>query len=131
MATALDYLPENALVLIEDTPRLRDAARDFLPHRGRRDRAARARRDAPGLDGYALDFAELAACRAPSCGWTFLNNVPELAPQHLENFIANQMNAYGGNLDMAAADIRSYTQQGRAVAVCAAASCAAAICATR
>ena len=48
---------------------------------------------------------------------TFLNNVPELAPQHLENFMANQMNAYGGNLDMAAADIRSYTEQGRAVAV--------------
>ena len=32
-------------------------------------------------------------------------------------FIANQMNAYGGNLDMASADIRSYTEQGRAVAV--------------
>ena len=27
------------------------------------------------------------------------------------------MNAYGGNLDMASADIRSYTEQGRAVAV--------------
>ncbi len=48
---------------------------------------------------------------------SFLNNVPELVPQHLENFVANQMNAYGGNLDMAAADIRAYIQQGRAVAV--------------
>ncbi len=28
-ASAFDYLPENALVLIEDTPRLRAAARDF------------------------------------------------------------------------------------------------------
>ena len=27
------------------------------------------------------------------------------------------MNAYGGNLDMASADIRSYTEQGRAVAI--------------
>ena len=34
MATALDYLPENAIVLIEDTPRLRDAARDFLARIG-------------------------------------------------------------------------------------------------
>ena len=48
---------------------------------------------------------------------SFLNSIPELAPQHLENFVANQMNAYGGNLDMASADIRSYTEQGRAVAV--------------
>ena len=48
---------------------------------------------------------------------SFLNNVVELTPQHLEIFIANQMNAYGGNLDMASADIRSYTEQGRAVAV--------------
>ena len=29
MTTAFDYLPENAIVLIEDTPRLRDALRDF------------------------------------------------------------------------------------------------------
>ena len=29
MATAFDYLPENAIVIIEDTPRLRDAVRDF------------------------------------------------------------------------------------------------------
>ena len=29
-ATAFDYLPENAIVLIEDTPRLRDAVRDVL-----------------------------------------------------------------------------------------------------
>ena len=119
MATALDYLPENALVLIEDTPRLRDAARDFLA-RSADDVTALLERGEmpPGLDGYALDFAGL--CRVPRAILrldSFLNNVPELAPQHLENFIANQMNAYGGNLDMAAADIRSYTQQGRAVAV--------------
>ena len=119
MATALDYLPENALVLIEDTPRLRDAARDFLARIADDVTALLERGEMPpGLDGYALDFAGL--CRVPRAILrldSFLNNVPELAPQHLENFIANQMNAYGGNLDMAAADIRSYTQQGRAVAV--------------
>lgn len=119
MATALDYLPEDAIVLIEDTPRLRDALRDFAARIGDDVTALLERGEMPpGLDGYALDFAEL--CRVPRTILrldTFLNNVPELSPQHLENFIANQMNAYGGNLDMASADIRSYTEQGRAVAV--------------
>ena len=119
MATALDYLPENAIVLIEDTPRLRDAVRDFTARIGDDVTALLERGEMPpGLDGYALDFTGL--CRVPRAILrldSFLNNVPELAPQHLENFIANQMNAYGGNLDMASADIRSYTEQGRAVAV--------------
>ena len=119
MATLLDYLPENAIVLIEDTPRLRDAVRDFTARIGDDVTALLERGEMPpGLDGYALDFAAL--CRMPRAILrldSFLNNVPELAPQHLENFIANQMNAYGGNLDMASADIRSYTEQGRAVAV--------------
>ena len=119
MATALDYLPEDAIVLIEDTPRLRDALRDFAARIGDDVTALLERGEMPpGLDGYALDFAAL--CRMPRAILrldSFLNNVPELAPQHLENFIANQMNAYGGNLDMASADIRSYTEQGRAVAV--------------
>ena len=119
MATALDYLPENAIVLIEDTPRLRDAARDFLARIGDDVTALLERGEMPpGLDGYALDFAGLSCVPRTILRLdTFLNNVPELAPQHLENFMANQMNAYGGNLDMAAADIRSYTEQGRAVAV--------------
>ena len=119
MATVLDYLPEDAIVLIEDTPRLRDALRDFAARIGDDVTALLERGEMPpGLDGYVLDFAGL--CRVPRTILrldTFLNNVPELSPQHLENFIANQMNAYGGNLDMASADIRSYTEQGRAVAV--------------
>ena len=119
MATTLNYLPEDAIVLIEDTPRLRDAAHDFAARIGDDVTALLERGEMPpGLDGYALDFAGL--CRVPRTILrldTFLNNVPELSPQHLENFIANQMNAYGGNLDMASADIRSYTEQRRAVAV--------------
>ncbi|MFR3787860.1 MAG: transcription-repair coupling factor [Agathobaculum desmolans] len=118
-ATALDYLPADALVLIEDTPRLRDAARDFHSRIADDVTALLERGEMPpGLEGYALDFAGLCRLPQPIVRLdSFLNNVPELAPAHLENFAANQMNAYGGNLDMAAADIRGYTQQGRAVAV--------------
>ena len=118
-ATALDYLPADALVLIEDTPRLRDAARDFHSRIADDVTALLERGEMPpGLEGYALDFTGLCRLPQPIVRLdSFLNNVPELAPAHLENFAANQMNAYGGNLDMAAADIRGYTQQGRAVAV--------------
>lgn len=71
-----------------------------------------------GMDGYALDFAGICSMKRQIVRMdSFLNSIPELAPQHLENFVANQTNAYGGNLDMASADIRSYTEQGRAVAV--------------
>ena len=119
ITTAFDYLPENTLVLIEDTPRLRDAARDFHARIADDVTALMERGEMPGgLDGYALDFADICGVKRQIVRLdSFLNNVSELAPQHLENFVANQMNAYGGNLDMASADIRSYTEQGRAVAV--------------
>ena len=119
ITTAFDYLPENTLVLIEDTPRLRDAARDFHARIADDVTALMERGEMPGgLDGYALDFAGICGVKRQIVRLdSFLNNVSELAPQHLENFVANQMNAYGGNLDMASADIRSYTEQGRAVAV--------------
>ena len=119
MATAFDYLPENTLILIEDTPRLRDAARDFHARIADDVTALMERGELPGgMDGYALDFAGICSIKRQIVRMdSFLNSIPELAPQHLENFVANQMNAYGGNLDMASADIRSYTEQGRAVAV--------------
>ncbi len=119
MATAFDYLPENTLVLIGDTPRLRDAARDFHARIADDVTALMERGELPGgMDGYALDFAGICGIKRQIVRMdSFLNSIPELAPQHLENFVANQMNAYGGNLDMASADIRSYTEQGRAVAV--------------
>ena len=120
-AQVLDALRESGstLVLIEDTPRLRDAARDFHARIADDVTALMERGEMPGgLDGYALDFAGICGVKRQIVRLdSFLNNVSELAPQHLENFVANQMNAYGGNLDMASADIRSYTEQGRAVAV--------------
>lgn len=118
-ATPLDYLPPNTLLIIEDTPRLRDTARDFQ-RRIADDITALLERGEmpPELDGYLLDFPGLCACSHTLLRMdSFLTSVPECAPCHLENIVANQMNAYGGNLELAASDIQSYTQQGRAVAV--------------
>lgn len=119
-ATAFDYLPSDTLILIDDTPRLREASKGFAMRIAGDIEALTERGELPPSEGYALTFAQLveklrafAAVRMD----TFLNSVPELAPQTLVNFTVTQMNAYGGSLDMAAADIVAYIQQGRAVAV--------------
>lgn len=118
-ACALDYLPENAVLLIEDTPRLRDACRDFANRIGEDVTALLERGElAPDLNDYALDFAGLCGISRPVVRLdTFLGNIPELPPKQIENFTANQMNAYGGNLDMAASDISAFQRENRAVVV--------------
>lgn len=118
-ATLLDYLPSDALLLIEDTPRLRDAARAYQNRVNEEVTALLERGELPPAPGeYTLDFAGFCRQRHTILRLdSFLNNIPELMPKHLENFIANQMNAYNGNLKMVAADISSYLQQGRAVVV--------------
>jgi len=119
LTTALDYLPRDALILIDDTPRLRDAAKNYFDRLARDVLSLQERGELPSaIDDYALDFTGF--CRKYHSILrldTFLNDCAELEPRHLENFIANQMNAYGGNLELVAADIRSYIQQGRAVVV--------------
>ena len=119
-ATAFDYLPADTLILVDDTPRLREASKGFSMRITSDIEALTERGELPPSEGYALSFAQLVeTLRRFACVRmdTFLNSVPELAPQTLVNFVVTQMNAYGGSLDMAAADIASYIRQGRAVAV--------------
>lgn len=119
-ATAFDYLPPDTLILVDDTPRLREASKGFSMRIASDIEALTERGELPPSEGYALSFAQLVkTLRRFACVRmdTFLNSVPELAPQTLVNFVVTQMNAYGGSLDMAAADIASYIGQGRAVAV--------------
>ena len=119
-ATALDHMPANTLFCIDDTPRVREAAQGF---------ALRVQQDVEALVergelsgevplGYAYSFAQLVeklTPRTPLLLDTFLSTAPGLALGAVVNFTANQMNAYGGNLDMAAADISLYAGQGRSV----------------
>ena len=119
-ATAFDYLPADTLILVDDTPRLREASKGFSMRIANDIEALTERGELPPSEGYALSFAQLVeTLRRFACVRmdTFLNSVPELVPQTLVNFVVTQMNAYGGSLDMAAADIASYIRQGRAVAV--------------
>ena len=118
-STALDYLPDDAILILEDGARVREAARSFYNCVNGDVTALLERGEIPpALGEYALDFVSFCEQSRPIVRLdTFLNTIPELMPRHLETFTANQMNAYGGNLELVAADIRSYIEQGRAVAV--------------
>nr|WP_297279409.1 transcription-repair coupling factor [uncultured Butyricicoccus sp.] len=120
-ATPLDYLPADTIFLIDDTPRLREAVHGYTLRLAGDLEALTERGELPQQpDAFALDFADL--CRALTSRMvvrldTFLNTVSELAPQTLVSFAVNQMNAFGGSFDMAAADIAGFLKQNRAVCV--------------
>ena len=79
----------------------------------------------PALGNYALDFVGVCGVKRQILRLdSFLNNVAE-ADTAASGKLYRQMNAYGGSLDMASADIRSYTEQGGARwRSCAAVRCA-------
>ncbi|RKJ75122.1 transcription-repair coupling factor [Butyricicoccus sp. 1XD8-22] len=120
-ATLFDYLPEDTLIVIDDTPRLREAAKGFFQRLTLDIEAVSERGElAHGPDAFALDFPAFAQALkrfSPVRLDTFLNSIPELAPKTLLSFTANQMNAFVGSLDVLCADINGYLKQGRAVAV--------------
>lgn len=120
-ATPLTYLPEDTIFLIDDTPRLREAVRGYTLRLTGDLEALTERGELPHEpDAFALDFGML--CRALSTRPlirldTFLSTIEELMPQTLVSFVVNQMNAFGGSFDMAAADIQGFLGQKRAVCV--------------
>lgn len=120
-ATPLTYLPENTIFLIDDTPRLREAVHGYTLRLTGDLEALTERGELPQEpDAFALNFSALCSnlsARPLIRLDTFLNTVDELLPQTLVSFVANQMNAFGGSFDMAAADIQGFLGQNRAVCV--------------
>ncbi|WP_087064788.1 transcription-repair coupling factor [Intestinibacillus massiliensis] len=116
---ALAYLPEDVLFLVDDTPRVREASRGFAARMADDVEALLERGELSGEHtGFALGFPQIVEnFKRYGCVLmdTFLSSVPEVALGAIVNFTANQMNAYGGNVDMAAADISLYAGQGRRV----------------
>lgn len=119
-ATALDYLPEDTIILIDDTSRMRESSKGFAMRIENDIQSLIERGELPPSSGYCLSFMELAdalhkfsTIRLDS----FLNTVSELEPKAIFHFTIPQMNAYGGQLDMAASDISSYIADGRGVVV--------------
>ena len=117
MATAADYIPENALVVICDHASLH--------------RSARARSDEMGMQLDSLLQGGLLAgelcdyvCQWEDFCYSLRNKTclyfdafggtsyPEACPpKHLLPMIAKQLPSYGGNLDTAASDLTHYQKQ--------------------
>ena len=80
-ATAFDYLPADTLILVDDTPRLREASKGFSMRITSDIEALTERGELPPSEGYALSFAQLVeTLRRFACVRmdTFLNSVPNL-----------------------------------------------------
>ena len=120
-ATALDYLPADTIVVLDDSPAIREAATGYTARLHTDLQSLTERGELPQEpDGFALDFDGLCArlnrmtvVRADA----FLNSIPPLAPRTLVNFTAIRTNPFGGSAALAASDVAGLLRQGKAVCV--------------
>ena len=117
MATAVDYFPEDAVVVICDHASLRRAANTRSDETGMQlDSMLQAGLVAGELCDYVCQWEDLCAgLRGRTClyfdafgGTTYPEEAP---PKQLYNLTAKQLPGYGGNLDTAASDLSHYQKQ--------------------
>ncbi len=117
--TALAYLAQDSIVLIDDTARVREAVKGFQLRQQQDMEVLLERGELLGQGiGYAQSYPQLVDNFVQHNGIlldTFLTNVPEMQLRELVNFQANPVSAYAGNLDIAAADIAMYAAQGKRI----------------
>lgn len=120
LATACDYIPKKALVVLCDTPAVREAAR-VLNTRLEHDIEALLERGQifGRYAQFALSFPQAVQALSDRliCMDQFLSALPECPPKFLTEIIAKQLPSYGGSLDTAAQDIQAYLQMDYRVAV--------------
>ena len=119
--TALDYLPENALVCVEESGRTAEALRGWL---WQLKEDVSAGMEAGFLAGELADFAaseqELAARleKRPTVQLDSLTTGRQLlAPKDLLQLTAKQLSSYGGSLELACTDLTHYLTAGYRVMV--------------
>ena len=119
--TALDYLPENALVCVEESGRTAEALRGWL---WQLKEDVSAGMEAGFLAGELADFAaseqELAARleKRPTVQLDSLTTGRQLLPpRDLLQLTAKQLSSYGGSLELACTDLTHYLTSGYRVMV--------------
>ena len=119
--TALDYLPENALVCVEESGRTAEALRGWL---WQLKEDVSAGMEAGFLAGELADFAaaeqELAARleKRPTVQLDSLTTGRQLlVPKDLLQLTAKQLSSYGGSLELACTDLTHYLTSGYRVMV--------------
>ena len=117
MATAADYIPEDALVLICDHANLRRSANARSDEMGMQlDSMLQAGLVAGELCDYVCQWEDFCySLRGKTCvyfdafgGTSYPEECP---PKHLFPMTAKQLPSYGGNLDTAASDLSHYQKQ--------------------
>ena len=120
-ATALDYLPADTIIVLDDSPSVRDAAQGYTARLTADLQSLTERGELPQApDGFALDFSALCVelnRRTLVRADAFLNSIPDIAPRTLVNFTAVRTNPFGGSAAMAASDVAGLVRQNKAVCV--------------
>ena len=121
LATALDYLPPDCLVLIDDSPGVKEAAGGFA-YRVHEDVVSLLEQGCllPGQAQFHIGFEQLKAAllqRQAVVMDSFLSSSGGFEPQAIFSLTAKQLPAYSGSLETALSDIRHYLELGYRVCV--------------
>ena len=121
MASALDYIPEGAVILLDQPVRFAERARSYAKELGEDiNTLVKAGRLNARAEDFCLPpdraFRELAA-RGLYMADSFTAGRYPAEPKSITNILAKQLPSYGGSAEQAAEDVRHYLSTGFAVLV--------------
>ncbi len=121
MATAADYIPEDAIVLFSESPRVAERAKNYLWQLNEDIKALIENELLDGNDAvYARSFEELMAVLEdwPICFLdTFTTSKYPARPRTMLDLLAKQLPSFGTNLETAVDDLSQYESSNMGVIV--------------
>ena len=116
MATAADYFPEDAVVVLSESPRVAERGKSYLWQLGEDAKALMERGELAGeLADFARTFEELTEVLAdwPVCYLdAFTSSRYPQRPRTLLNLLTKQLPSYGASLATAVSDLAHYVSDG-------------------
>ena len=116
MATAADYFPEDAVVVLSESPRVAEQGKSYLWQLGEDAKALMERGELAGeLADFARTFEELTEVLAdwPVCYLdAFTSSRYPQRPRTLLNLLTKQLPSYGASLETAVSDLAHYVSDG-------------------
>ena len=116
MATAADYFPEDAVVVLSESPRMAERGKSYLWQLGEDAKALMERGELAGeLADFARTFEELTEVLAdwPVCYLdAFTSSRYPQRPRTLLNLLTKQLPSYGASLETAVSDLAHYVSDG-------------------
>ena len=116
MATAADYFPEDAVVVLSESPGVAEGGKSYLWQLGEDAKALMERGELAGeLADFARTFEELTEVLAdwPVCYLdAFTSSRYPQRPRTLLNLLTKQLPSYGASLETAVSDLAHYVSDG-------------------